>query len=195
MKSGTFTKVEGYQLIINAPRTVRRASKDAAPRQVKAKVPKTKIQNGWDGINDESVKTRLRQKMATGNKESVPRTVGYDKTDAQPGAPAQAGQRPGRPQRVQANRGLRGPRRNAPPQADRQPGAPANADRRPGAPANADRQPGAPANADRDVPSKADRRPNRPAEADRQQQNREKEKKALKKKDLKPGEEEDEQQE
>jgi hypothetical protein len=72
-KSGALTKVQGGNLIVAAPQKLSKSAPGAAPRSVKAKVAKPKIEKGWAGVPNEA---QLKQKIKTENPKNIPPPTG-----------------------------------------------------------------------------------------------------------------------
>ncbi len=72
-KSGALTKVQGGNLVVAAPQKLSKSPPGAAPRSVKAKVAKPKIEKGWAGVPNEA---QLKQKIETENPKNIPPPTG-----------------------------------------------------------------------------------------------------------------------
>ena len=72
-KSGALTKVQGDKLVVAAPQKLSKSAPGAAPRSVKAKVAKPKIEKGWAGVPNEA---QLKQKIKTENPKNIPPPTG-----------------------------------------------------------------------------------------------------------------------
>ena len=72
-KSGALTKVQGGNLVVAAPQKLSKSAPGAAPRSVKAKVAKPKIEKGWAGVPNEA---QLKQKIKTENPKNIPPPTG-----------------------------------------------------------------------------------------------------------------------
>jgi len=72
-KSGALTKVQGGKLVVAAPQKLSKSAPGAAPRSVKAKVAKPKIEKGWAGVPNEA---QLKQKIKTENPKNIPPPTG-----------------------------------------------------------------------------------------------------------------------
>jgi hypothetical protein len=72
-KSGALTKVQGGNLVVAAPQKLSKSPPGAAPRSVKAKVAKPKIEKGWAGVPNEA---QLKQKIKTENPKNIPPPTG-----------------------------------------------------------------------------------------------------------------------
>ncbi|MEP6808673.1 MAG: FAINT domain-containing protein, partial [Chthoniobacterales bacterium] len=71
--SGGFTRVQGDQLLVAAPMQIQKASaQEFAPKVVKTKIPQTRVETGWMGISDPTVKAEIQQKLKTEDLKVVP---------------------------------------------------------------------------------------------------------------------------
>ena len=82
-KSGALTKVQGGNLVVAAPQKLSKSPPGAAPRSVKAKVAKPKIEKGWAGVPNEA---QLKQKIKTENPKNIPPPTGVAAGRAPAGA-------------------------------------------------------------------------------------------------------------
>ena len=73
-KSGGLTKVQGDKLVLAAPATIQKPSRQMAPPTVKTKLTKdkVKIERGWSGVGDAKAEADLKQKMKTEDLKKVP---------------------------------------------------------------------------------------------------------------------------
>ena len=66
-KQGNFNRVNGNQLAVIAP-TIQKSPQQIAPKQVKAKVEKPKVEHGWQGVQN---RTLLQDEMKKENGKNV----------------------------------------------------------------------------------------------------------------------------
>ena len=92
-KSGAFTKVQGDKLLVAAPMRVSKAARQAAPKAVKAKVEKGKVERGWSLVGDEKAQAQFKQKIKSQDLKKVPAATEAGAT-GQAGANANAGVSP-----------------------------------------------------------------------------------------------------
>jgi Family of unknown function (DUF6600) len=66
-KRGTFNRVNGNQLTVVAP-AIQKSQQQVAPKQVKAKVEKPKVEHGWQGVQN---RKQLQDEMKKENAKNV----------------------------------------------------------------------------------------------------------------------------
>jgi hypothetical protein len=67
-KRGNFNRVNGNQLVVVAPR-VQKSEQRIAPKQVKARVEKPRVEHGWQGVQD---RQQIQEAMKKENAKNVP---------------------------------------------------------------------------------------------------------------------------
>src|SRR5438270_8109104 len=91
-KGGGRTKVQGNALIVSAPAQIARPAQPIAPRSVKTKVPRSKVEKGWGVAGDSNAQAQLKEKLKAEDLKSIPPpTLGVPanaKASVAPGAAA-----------------------------------------------------------------------------------------------------------
>ena len=87
-KSGALTKVQGDKLVVGAPMTIKKSTKQIAPPAVKAKVAQAKADRGWSAVGDENAQKEFKQKLRGQDLQKVPPAGGAAGAGAQAGAGA-----------------------------------------------------------------------------------------------------------
>jgi Family of unknown function (DUF6600) len=70
-KSGALTRVQGDKFMVAAPMRVTKAGQ-AAPRTVKAKVDKSKVERGWSVVGNQTAQEQFKQKIKGQNLKQIP---------------------------------------------------------------------------------------------------------------------------
>ncbi len=95
VKPNQLTKVEGDKLVVAAPSVIQKPTSPIAPKAVKEKIAKPKVENGWGNVPDPKTQEELKQKMKSEDPKNVPppnaKAVGSPQPAANPpagGAPS-----------------------------------------------------------------------------------------------------------
>lgn len=71
-QSGTFTRVQGNNLMVAAPQQFKQFDRKTAPKTVKAKFDKPDLETGWSGVTDPKAKAELQQKIKAQDPKTIP---------------------------------------------------------------------------------------------------------------------------
>ena len=117
-KSGALTKVQGDKLLVAAPMRVTKATRQAAPHTVKAKVEKAKVERGWSVVGDQKAQEQFKQKIKAQNLKEIPApTENGAAGQAGPNMNASPSRATGSEKSIQAGTGNGKNRRSGPGQA------------------------------------------------------------------------------
>ncbi|CAN5170048.1 hypothetical protein BH20VER2_BH20VER2_17770 [soil metagenome] len=70
--AGSFSRVQGNQLIVAAPAKLEQSQQRVAPPAVKEKVQQPDLETGWADVADANAKQQLQEKMKTEDVKSIP---------------------------------------------------------------------------------------------------------------------------